>query len=96
MEHAVFAFFPGGLAPSELIIVGVAAVLLFGQRLPEVGRSLGKTLAEFNKSFRGIQEEFRNATTTTTTVRPTKTTYDDLPERDEVRAPKFQPPPSEN
>ena len=32
----------GGIGPMEMVIVGIVAVLLFGKRLPEVGRSLGK------------------------------------------------------
>ncbi|HEX4144285.1 MAG TPA: twin-arginine translocase TatA/TatE family subunit [Pirellulales bacterium] len=41
-----------GLGPMEVMIVGVVAVLLFGNRLPEVGRSLGKGLIEFKKGMR--------------------------------------------
>ena len=40
------------LGTQELIVVGVFAVLLFGRRLPEVGRYLGKGLLEFRKSLR--------------------------------------------
>jgi sec-independent protein translocase protein TatA len=36
----------------ELMVVGVVAVLLFGNRLPEVGRSLGKGMIEFKKGLR--------------------------------------------
>ena len=38
-----------GLGPMEMLIVLVIAVLLFGKRLPEVGRSLGKGLVEVQK-----------------------------------------------
>ncbi len=42
----------------EIIIILVIALLLFGaKRLPEVGKSLGKAIREFKKSFRGISEE---------------------------------------
>jgi sec-independent protein translocase protein TatA len=47
------------LGPMEMIIVMGIAVLLFGKRLPEVGRSLGKGIVEFKKGIRGIEEEFR-------------------------------------
>ena len=46
-----------GLGPMEMLIVGVIAVLLFGNRLPEVGRSLGKGLIEFKKGLQGIEED---------------------------------------
>jgi sec-independent protein translocase protein TatA len=43
--------------PEMLVVMGIA-VLLFGKRLPEVGRSLGKGIIEFKKGLRGIEEEF--------------------------------------
>ena len=45
------------LGPMELIIVMGIAVLLFGKRLPEVGRSLGKGIVEFKKGLKGIEED---------------------------------------
>ncbi len=39
----------------EMIVVMGVAVLLFGKRLPEVGRSLGKGIIEFKKGLRGIE-----------------------------------------
>ena len=36
-----------GLGPLELAIFAIIAVLLFGKRLPELGRSLGRTIVEF-------------------------------------------------
>lgn len=38
-----------GLGPLEMAVVGVIAVLLFGKRLPEVGQSLGRGIAEFKQ-----------------------------------------------
>ena len=46
--------FPSG---GEWIIVAIVAVLLFGKRLPEVGKSLGKGIVEFKKGLRGIEED---------------------------------------
>ena len=46
------------LQPGEMLVVGIVAVLLFGKRLPEVGRSLGKGIIEFKKGLRGIDDEF--------------------------------------
>jgi len=42
------------LGPLELMIVGGLAVLLFGKRLPEVGRSLGKGILEFKKGLNEV------------------------------------------
>ena len=49
----------GMWAPSfwELIIIMAIALLLFGKRLPEVARSLGKGVVEFKKGLKGIEDE---------------------------------------
>jgi sec-independent protein translocase protein TatA len=49
------------LNPMELLVVLGVAVLLFGKRLPEVGRSLGRGIIEFKKGIRGVEDEFRAA-----------------------------------
>jgi sec-independent protein translocase protein TatA len=49
----------GNLNPMELMVVLGVAVLLFGKRLPEVGRTLGKGIVEFKKGIRGLEDEFR-------------------------------------
>jgi sec-independent protein translocase protein TatA len=87
----VLAFFGIG-APStgELLIVGIVALLLFGKRLPEVARSLGKGIVEFKKGVRGIEEEVDQSTYARQSSRPIP-----AEERDEVTAPKFEPPKSE-
>ena len=41
----------------EWLLIGLVAVLLFGRRLPEVGRNLGKALVEFKKGLRGVKDE---------------------------------------
>jgi sec-independent protein translocase protein TatA len=47
--------FIGGLSASEIAIVLVIGLLLFGSKLPQVGRSLGKTLTEFKRGLRGME-----------------------------------------
>ena len=46
-----------GLEPWHLFIIGVVGILLFGKRLPEVGRSLGKGIIEFKKGLKGLEDE---------------------------------------
>ena len=46
-----------GVGPLELIIVGVIVLLLFGNRLPSVMRSLGQGMVEFKKGVQGVEEE---------------------------------------
>jgi sec-independent protein translocase protein TatA len=46
------------LGPMELILVMGVGVLLFGKRLPEVGRSLGRGIVEFKKGLNGVGDDF--------------------------------------
>jgi sec-independent protein translocase protein TatA len=45
----------------ELLIILVIALLLFGKRLPEVARSLGKGIVEFKKGVKGVEEDVNDA-----------------------------------
>lgn len=48
----------GNLGVSEVILILVIALLLFGpNKLPELGRALGKTLREFKQASSGLLEE---------------------------------------
>ena len=49
---------PGGW---EWLIIGAIGLLLFGRRLPEVGRSLGRGIVEFKKGLKDIQDEVDTA-----------------------------------
>src|ERR1700743_619493 len=45
---------------SEMIFIGVLALLLFGpKRLPEMARTLGKLMAEFKKASNQFQGQFQ-------------------------------------
>lgn len=50
-----------GLGPGELLIFGVVLLLLFGNRLPSVMRSLGRGVVEFKKGVQGIDDETSDA-----------------------------------
>ncbi|MBX3474603.1 MAG: twin-arginine translocase TatA/TatE family subunit [Planctomycetes bacterium] len=45
----------------ELIAIIVVGVLLFGSRLPSIARSLGKSVTEFKKGVKDINEEVATA-----------------------------------
>lgn len=53
--------FIGGLGPLEISLILVVALLLFGKRVPEVARSLGKGIVEFKRGVRGIEDEVDEA-----------------------------------
>lgn len=84
----------GPLGVPEMIVIGIIALLLFGKRLPEVARSLGKGVVEFKKGLRGIDEEVDAAvyrkSEPSNSARPTP-----VEEKVEAAAPKFEPPKSE-
>jgi sec-independent protein translocase protein TatA len=45
---------PGGI---EWIVILIVALLIFGKRLPEVMKSLGKGIVEFKKGVKGVEDE---------------------------------------
>jgi len=54
-----FISMPGGW---EWIIILVIGLLLFGRRLPEIGRSVGKTIVEFKKGMAEIDNDVAAST----------------------------------
>lgn len=48
---------------SELLVILFVVFIFFGpKKLPEIGKGLGKGIAEFQKAMRGIQSDIENAT----------------------------------
>jgi sec-independent protein translocase protein TatA len=86
----VFAFLDN---PLMMLVLAAIAVMLFGERLPEVARSVGKNLMELKGKAREIQQDLENAVNSASTV-DTSTRYEEPEDREEATAPKFEPPPS--
>jgi len=61
--------------PFEWIIIGIVGILIFGKRLPEVGRGLGKGIVEFKKGLKGIEDDIDVASSHPTTTTPTPAQY---------------------
>ncbi len=53
--HLPLAYFMPG--PMEMFIVALIVLLLFGNRLPSVMRSMGKGIVEFKKGVKGIEDD---------------------------------------
>ncbi|MGR3292962.1 MAG: Sec-independent protein translocase subunit TatA/TatB [Candidatus Scalindua sp.] len=49
---------PGGI---EWIVILIVALLIFGKRLPEVMRSMGKGIVEFKKGVKGVEDDVEEA-----------------------------------
>ncbi|GIW74189.1 MAG: hypothetical protein KatS3mg103_0711 [Phycisphaerales bacterium] len=56
--------FIGPLGPMEIGAILLIAVLLFGRRLPDVGRNVGRAIIEFKRGVKGITDEIEDASRT--------------------------------
>jgi len=57
---SLFAYGPL-TSPTTLIVIAAIAFLLFGNRLPSVMRSLGRSVTEFKKGVAGIEDDINEA-----------------------------------
>ncbi len=47
------------IGPPEMILIALIALLLFGKRVSEVMRSIGRGISEFKKGISGVDDEIR-------------------------------------
>jgi sec-independent protein translocase protein TatA len=77
-----------GIGTPELLIFGIIAVMLFGSRLPAVARSFGKSIVEFKKGMRDIEEDVKSS------VYSEPAGHVGYDEHAEPVGPRFEPPKS--
>jgi sec-independent protein translocase protein TatA len=78
----------------EMLIIMAVGLLLFGKRLPEVGKNLGRGIVEFKKGLKGIEDEIDGGPPSPPAARPPMQTR--LPDQPTQPAPttpgyKFDP-----
>ncbi|VTR95145.1 twin-arginine translocation e family subunit : Sec-independent protein translocase protein TatA OS=Phycisphaera mikurensis (strain NBRC 102666 / KCTC 22515 / FYK2301M01) GN=tatA PE=3 SV=1: MttA_Hcf106 [Gemmata massiliana] len=96
MSTTLFAMF--GLGGPEILLLLVLGVLLFGRKLPDVGRSLGKTVVEVKKGLKGIEDEVSESSAPRAVIEPdpikapTRVTSSSTPKFDDSPASASVPP----
>jgi sec-independent protein translocase protein TatA len=61
LDMHTLAFLPN-VGWLEMTVIGVVLLLLFGRRLPEVGRSLGQGIVEFKKGLKDVTDDIKTET----------------------------------
>jgi sec-independent protein translocase protein TatA len=59
MDTISLAFVENLMRPQTLLLLLIVGVLVYGRRLPEVGRGLGRSIVEFRKGLKGIEDDVR-------------------------------------
>ncbi len=88
---SLFAFL-AGLGPMEIIVLVVLGVLLFVRKLPDMGRYLGKSIVEFRKGVKGLEDDVEGAGSAPQTQQPQEQMR--APQRVAATAPKFEDTPA--
>lgn len=87
-----------GLGGQEILLLLVLGVLLFGRKLPDIGRSFGKTIVEFKKGVNGIEDQVNEPSSPRASIEPEpvkapqRVTPSNKPTFDDAPAPSNAPP----
>ncbi len=78
-----------GLSLTHILLFLVILLLLFGaKRLPEIGGALGKSIGEFKRSMRDVQNEFNQPADQQRTIQPPPAPTPPPPSQTQSRDPK--------
>src|SRR3954468_23619381 len=61
MMHTLAFTWPG---PFEMMLIAALGLLIFGKRLPEVGRNIGKGIVEFKRGLKEAEQEINSEVST--------------------------------
>ena len=96
MSMSLFGFI---FSPQDLLLLAVLGVLLFGRKLPDLARSVGKSMTEFKKGMKGIEDEVSEPTGARAAIEPEPvkaparvTPSTSAPKFDDAPAPSNAPP----
>jgi sec-independent protein translocase protein TatA len=85
-----------GLGPLEIVAIGALAVMLYGKKLPDVGRTVGQSIGELRKQWTAISRELDVSAhlegRDVRPARPARRFEDDVVGAGSVSAPRFDPP----
>jgi len=87
-----------GLGALEIVLITAIAVMIYGKRLPEVGRTVGKTMGDLRKQWQTISREFEmaaNLDAQPPARRPASARRLDDEGGPTVASPKLTPPPGD-
>src|SRR5438309_5134486 len=89
----LLGFIEGLFSPTHMIILLIIGILIFGKRLPEMGRYLGKGIVEFKKGLKGMEDEVEgtsSASSAPVTRQEPALDQPRPPQRVTASAPKFE------
>ncbi len=62
MSSSIFSVLAIGMPMgSEWLVIGLLGLLIFGKRLPDVGKAVGKTYKQFKDAMKGVEQEIADA-----------------------------------
>jgi len=70
----------------EIVIILVVGLLIFGRRLPEIGRSMGRSIVEFKKGLGDVKDEIDRESSREPADRPRISARTEAAARSDVEA----------